>query len=177
MEHEEALKRRREYNSRTWSQESKDSDPTLGRTGLSEIQNSTVNSRTRSPGQELAIPAEARTSLEADGFIFEDANVPTTTPRYSPPSKRTIMDKWSALGNRRRAFHQGDEENNEKRPFAGTWRDGLGLKGWTTGRSGRFGRSGRKESANNKVRDWRQTTMHAAPQHDDSEWVGGNLLL
>lgn len=178
VEHEEALKRRREYNSRTWSQESKDNSLTLGRNGLSEIKNaSTVNSRTRSPGQDPVITNEARTSTEADGFIFEDANVPPATPRYSPPSKRTaIMDKWSALGNRRRAFHQGDEENNEKRPFAGNWRDGLGLKGWTTGRSARFGRSGRKEIANNKVRDWRQQTTHA-PQHDDSEWVGGNLLL
>ncbi|KAG6993810.1 serine threonine kinase [Physcia stellaris] len=177
IEHEEALKRRREYNSRTWSQESKDNDPTLGRTGLAEIKNaSTVNSRTRSPGQDSLVMPEARTSFDTDGFIFEDANAPTTAPRYSPPSKRTIMDKWSALGNRRRAFHQDNEENNEKRPFTGNWRDGLGLKGWTTGRSGRFGRSGRKEIANNKVRDWRQST-HATSQHDDSEWVGGNLLL
>ncbi|CAF9922588.1 MAG: hypothetical protein HETSPECPRED_005095 [Heterodermia speciosa] len=176
VEHEEALKRRREYNSRTWSQESKDSDPTLGRTGLSEIKNaSTINSRTQTPRQDSAIVTEEHPSAEADGFIFEDAIVAPVTPRYSPPSKRTIMDKWSALGNRRRAFHQGDEENNEKRPFAGNWRDGLGLKGWTSGRSGRFGRSGKKEMANNKIRDWRQTT-HVS-QHDDSEWVGGNLLL
>lgn len=176
VEHEEALKRRREYNSRTWSQESKDSGPTLGRTGLSEIKNaSTINSRTQTPRQDSAIVAEEHPSVETDGFIFEDATVAPATPRYSPPSKRTIMDKWSALGNRRRAFHQGDEENNEKRPFAGNWRDGLGLKGWTTGRSGRFGRSGKKEIANNKIRDWRQTT-HAS-QHDDSEWVGGDLLL
>ena len=176
VEHEEALKRRREYNSRTWSQESKDSDPTLGRTGLSEIKNaSTINSRTQTPRQDSAIVTEEHPNVEADGFIFEDAIVAPVTPRYSPPSKRTIMDKWSALGNRRRAFHQGDEENNEKRPFAGNWRDGLGLKGWTSGRSGRFGRSGKREMANNKIRDWRQTT-HAS-QHDDSEWVGGNLLL
>ena len=175
VEHEQALKRRREYNSRTWSQESKDSDPTLGRVGLSEIKNaSTVNSRTRSPGQDLPAANTEITSTENDGFIFENANTSPTTPRYSPPSKRTIMDKWSALGNRRRAFHQGNDENNDKRTLTGNWRDGLGLKAWT-GRTGRLGRSGKNESTNNKVHDWRQTTH--APEHDDSEWVGGNLLL
>ena len=176
VEHEEALKRRREYNSRTWSQESKDSDPTLGRIGLSEIKNaSTVNSRTRSPGQEVAATTTNRMSMEADGFVFEDAVPSPTTPRYSPPSKRTIMDKWSALGNRRRAVHQADVENNEKRILTGNWRDGLAFKNWT-GRTGKLSRSGWKESATNKVRDWRQTTH--APQHDDSEWgVEGNLLL
>ena len=176
VEHEEALKRRREYNSRTWSQESKDSDPTLGRIGLSEIKNaSTVNSRTRSPGQEIAATTTNRISTEANGFVFEDAAVSPMTPRYSPPSKRTIMDKWSALGNRRRAVHQADVENNEKRTLTGNWRDGLAFKNWT-GRTGKLGRSGWKESATNKVRDWRQTTH--APQHDDSEWgVEGNLLL
>ena len=174
VEHEEALKRRREYNSRTWSQESKDCQPSLGRTGLSEIKNaSTINSRTHSPAQVLPVASPGRISTEADGFIFEDANVLPTTPRYSPPSKRTIMDKWSALGNRRRAFHHGDEENNDKVKLTGTWRDGLGFKAWA-GRSGKLGRSSRKEMTN-KVRDWRQTTH--ATQHDDSEWVGGNLLL
>lgn len=169
VEHEEALKRRREYNSRTWSQESKDSDPTLGRIGLSEIKNaSTVNCRTRSPGEELAATTANRTSTDVDGFIFEDGTVSPTTRRYSPPSKRTtIMDKWSALGNRRRAVHQNDEENCDKRTLTGNWRDGLGLKNWTS-RTARLGRSGRKESATDKVRDWRQTTL--ASQHEDSEW-------
>lgn len=34
------------------------------------------------------------------GFIFEDD--PTLTPKYSPPTKRGLIDKWAALGEKRR---------------------------------------------------------------------------
>ena len=172
VEHEEALERRREHNSRTWSQDSKDSDPILGRVGLSEIKNSsTVNSRNRSATQDQVDIS----SPEADGFVFEDAAIPPSTPRYSPPSKRTIMDKWAVLGNRRRAVNQSTDVKNTKRASTGNWRDGLGLKVWS-GRSGWSGKSGRsgKESVNDKVREWRRDSH--APKRDhsgDLEWVGG----
>lgn len=48
---EDALQSRREHNSRSWSQESKDDDPTIRRGGLAELKSSSfVNTRTRSPG-------------------------------------------------------------------------------------------------------------------------------
>ena len=48
---------------------------------------------------------------EDDLFVFEepcpprDRSPPPAQPRYTPPSRRDIMDKWAALGNRRRAYN------------------------------------------------------------------------
>lgn len=179
MEEKEALKHRREYNSRTWSQESKDSDPTLIRAGLSELHNpAAVNSRTQSPPQNASM-------ISLDGVVEKDAfpegvKTPKTTPRYSPPSKRTILDKWAALGNRRRAYNHGDNSSSEasrKRFNNGTWRNGLGLKVFS-GNVG-WGSSGKdKVRVENKVQDWRRDThaYHQQYQRDDHgefEWVGG----
>lgn len=180
LEHEEAVKRRRAYNSRSWSQESKDDDPTLRRVGLSELKSSSaVNSRTRSPKDN-----QQATSMdgvnENDGFFFEDVVAPRTTPRYSPPSKRTIMDKWAALGNRRRAYQGTDSSLNSsrKRTSMGNWRDGLGLKVFSGNMSWGAGKD--KDREEKRIRDWRRD---AHPHHqqqqlrvDDPsefEWVGG----
>lgn len=171
-EHEHALKSRREQNSRTWSQDSRGNDVTItGRAALSEINaSSTVNYRTASPHQ-----GQATSPHEVDGFVFEDAALPAHSPRYSPPSKRSIMDKWAALGNRRRAANPASEESNNKKAMSGNWRDGLGLKVWSgmSTRSGKFTRP-QKESVNSKVRDWRQE-LHVQQPSDsgDLEWVGG----
>ncbi len=182
LEHEKALEQRREYNSRSWSMESKDSDPTLRRTPLSELKiSSATNSRTNSPRHD-----EASNSLDgandvndSDHFVFEDVAPPT--PRYSPPSKRTIMDKWAALGNRRRAFRQSadafPDTTSKKRATTGGWRGGLGLKVWS-GNVG-FGSWDRKENAGNKVQDWRRdnqktrSTEGIVEDSGDHEWVGG----
>ncbi|MCJ1224065.1 hypothetical protein MMC12_000708 [Toensbergia leucococca] len=168
---EEVIEQRREYNSRSWSQESKDSDPTIRRNGLSELKGSSiVNTRTQSPQDP-----ESRVSMdgvnENDGFFFEDLSV---SRRYSPPSKRVDMDKWAALGNRRRAYHQSVSDSPEpvrKRSNNGNWRSGLGLKAW----SGNTGGWDKKDIVSAKVRDWRRED-HPAQQRDDeadAEWVGG----
>jgi len=170
IEHEEALERRREHNSRTWSLDSKDSDPTLGRI-VSDKKSPGTNPEAARPNQE-----QAKISCpETYGFVFEDAAMPPSTPRYSPPSKRTILDKWAVLGNRRRAVNESSEVIEKKRASTGNWRDGLGLKVWS-GRSGWSGKSGRarKDSMNDKVRDWRRDG-HASKRDStgDLEWVGG----
>lgn len=173
VEHEEALERRREHNSRTWSQDSKDEDPTLGRIGPSEVKSSPTTGSGN--GNVNRSEKQAKTpSLEADGFVFEDAAVPPSTPRYSPPSRRTILDKWAALGNRRRAVNQSPDANNTKRTTTGNWREGLGLKVWS-GKSGWSGMSGRarKESMNEKVREWRRESHTTKRDSGDLEWVGG----
>ena len=182
MEHKKAFEQRREYNSRSWSMESKDSDPTLRRTPLSELKVfSAGNSKSNGPLYE-----EAGHSLdgtvdisEGEHFVFEDIAPPT--PRYSPPSKRTIMDKWAALGNRRRAFHQSTDAcpdtTSKKRANTGNWRGGLGLKVWS-GNVG-FGVWDKKENAGNKVKDWRRDTQktrsrdRVVEDSGDHEWVGG----
>ncbi len=171
VEHEEALKRRREHNSRTWSLDSRASDPTLGLVVLPEKKAPSTN-----PEAAMSSLEHSKSSCpEADGFVFEDAAFPPSTPRYSPPSKRTILDKWAVLGNRRRAVNHSPDVNEKKRASTGNWRDGLGLKVWS-GRSGWSGKSGRarKESMNDKARDWRRDS-HASKRDStgDLEWVGG----
>ena len=168
VEHEEALKRRREHNSRTWSQDSKDSDPTIGRTGLSELKDSSALNA--AAGRASEKPKNVP-SPDTRDFVFEDVAIPPSTPRYSPPSRRTIMDKWAALGNRRRAANHSPDVNNSKRTITSNWRDGLGLKVWS-GKTGWSGR-GRKESMNDKTRDWRQNSPTPKRDSGDLEWVGG----
>ncbi|KAL9601708.1 MAG: hypothetical protein Q9219_002319 [cf. Caloplaca sp. 3 TL-2023] len=202
VEAEEALSKRREHNSRTWSFESNNEDITIGRNPLPEAKTpSSANARTIKP-HEKDFPEAVNDHEE---FVFEDAVAPqSTTPRYSPPSKRncspprrSIMDKWAALGNRRRAYHEGDgnvtPQPSRKRGNAGvSWRDGLGFKAFSSNIS--FGGVGsgkaRKDSLNSKVRNWRrdgcvqqqqlqhqdhstQKDIEAAGTCNDPEWVGG----
>ncbi|KAI4213718.1 MAG: hypothetical protein LQ351_003684 [Letrouitia transgressa] len=193
VEHEEALQKRREHNARTWSQESKDEDLTLKRPGLSEIKSSSaINSRTQSPHHQSNLPAD---DGHGDGeFVFEDAVGLHSTPRYSPPSKRqvsppakrSIMDKWAALGNRRRNFQDNDgdvtPQGNRKRTLAvGSWRDGLGFKALSNNYGWGGERKSRQGNSHSRMRNWRRDAhAHAHQQqkeHDgdpnDFEWVGG----
>lgn len=188
MKREEVVDKRREYNSRTWSQESKDNDPTLHRSGLSEIKDSSANARTQSPHQLKR--ATTDTVNDSDVFMFEEA-----APRYSPPPKRnfspalkrgitqdstpkrSIMDKWSALGNRRRQYNHGPEsmpETSRKATNTGNWRTGFGLKVFSG--NGGWDKGSRKENVDAKVRDWRRDA-HAKTSReslDDVEWVGAS---
>jgi len=174
-EHEHALQSRREQNSRSWSQESKDDDPTIRRVGLAELKNSSfVNTRTRSP--ELNGGNANGTGFDGvnqnDGFFFED-RAPPTTPRYSPPPKRSVMDKWAALGNRRRASQSNNTPGSAKRFAMGSWRRDVGLDSGNDG-----GVWDRKTNVRSSVKDWRRDN-HRQQQHlqrdegGDHEWVGG----
>ncbi|KAL2134233.1 hypothetical protein VTI74DRAFT_738 [Chaetomium olivicolor] len=114
-EEEEAkqLQVRKEMNSRTWSHESNaapspavDNDDTP-RQGLSPATKSAslVNDENKIPSIDEAF----RTSFdsETDGLFFCEEHPVKEEPRlpqHSPPSRRTKMDKWAALGERRRAF-------------------------------------------------------------------------
>lgn len=199
MEAEEALNKRREYNSRTWSQESDNVDATVRRSALSEIKTSDSNSEMHGAGDKQS----PHGLDDHEDFVFEDGASSPPMPRYSPPTKRTIsppvrrgiMDKWAALGNRRRAYHDGDgdmtPQPGRKRSSmtGGSWRDGLGFKAFSSNIG--FGSSGngrdRKDSFNSKVRNWRREGQQqkqpghlhhlkereAAETSTDSEWVGG----
>ncbi|MCJ1275572.1 hypothetical protein MMC21_003375 [Puttea exsequens] len=190
VEGEEALEKRREHNSRTWSQESKDNDSTLRRSGLSEMHDNSLNERTPRPQPAQLATMDNRS--DHDVFIFDEA-----TPRYSLPTKRSSpppkqsskLDKWAALGNRRRQYQNQSTESlpiespRKRANSVNNWRAAFGLKvfsgngGWNGARD----RSNRKENAVAKVRDWRRNT-HAQQQRpqvredvgDDLEWVGGS---
>lgn len=111
------LQTRKEMNSRTWSQESRsapshaDDSEDTPRQGLSPVTKtaSLANDENRIPSIDGAFsPSAADEDLEADGLFFYEApparEEPRLPTRHSPPSKRNDMDKWAALGERRRAY-------------------------------------------------------------------------
>jgi len=107
----------KQLNSRTWSQDSKvgggdENDDNTPRQGLSPATKSVAIDIKVSTSMDNTISSNIDDDLVADGFFFHDAPTgKTTTPppqnpaRYSPPSKRSApLDKWAALGERRRAY-------------------------------------------------------------------------
>jgi serine/threonine protein kinase len=102
------------------------------RQGLTEMKNPAIvnNSRNRTP-DAVRDPHVS----EHTGFIFEDdeLNAPATpvTPgnsRYSPPPKRSTVDKWAALGERRKGYPTPSKTPKDssapprKRSRATSWR-------------------------------------------------------
>ena len=133
---EEEEDARRAFNGLNFSQESIDEDPTIHRSTLFKTRDeSFVNVSTIGSQIDSFNDSSDGLNKENEGTLTA---VPTATPRppnspsYSPPSKRSIMDKWAALGNRRRGFTNESKEkagNDRKRALAsGSWRRGLSLK-------------------------------------------------
>jgi serine/threonine protein kinase len=110
-EQEEAkqLETLKEMNSRTWSHDSKLDEFASNdtpRQGQSPVAKSAV---INIPTIETTISDDIDGDLVADGFFFhetpapaKDNNLPKTA--YSPPSKSDGLDKWAALGERRRGI-------------------------------------------------------------------------
>ena len=176
---EVTLQQRREQNSRTWSQNSK-TDTTVQRSGLSEITDSAANARASRPKDSK--PRTSNESTNDEMFSFEDTPPRKSSPKPTTesPLSKTLMDKWAALGNRRRQFRQGEEapvEDNKKRIITGSWRNGFGLKVFSSGAGGWDKGERRKEMAHAKVLDWRKNTHTPQVQSTedlgwDIEWVG-----
>ena len=180
-QHEATLKERRAQNSRTWSLDSK-ADTTVQRSGLAAVSDADINRKIHS--SEKARPRISRDS-SSEVFSFEESTSKLSHNQTSESSlsKRNIMDKWVALGNRRRQMKQSEEEAAEthrsrKRTLTGNWRTGFGLK-VRSGGNGAWDKGGSKQTANAKVLDWRKNT-HAPQQQPmedlgwDIEWVGGH---
>lgn len=155
------------------------------RGGLAELKNPAIvnNSRSRSPKTNRA----AEHVSQQTGFIFEEHT--PTAPKYSPPSKRSIIDKWAALGDRRRGQHtqpqptptpqksvkspkqsQPTPNSARKRSRTGSWRRPIH---WGPSHEN-FGVWERKDNWS-LSKDWRQHPNHFAHHDDigDLEWVGG----
>lgn len=117
-EEEEAarkIKLRQMHNSRTWSHESElEVHPLQKHCSVDQL-----SLRDISKG-EVALE-EKKTDIDgdsiADGFFFQDLTSDYTasqlSPRYSPPYKRNDLDKWLALGERRRAHIGSQGSGNE----------------------------------------------------------------
>ncbi|RAL62306.1 hypothetical protein DID88_004872 [Monilinia fructigena] len=115
--------------------------------------------------------------LFADGFFFHDTPTQQHSPRYSAPSKRTAFDKWSALGDRRRAYAGApDSERSIPRRNVGLGFTGLGASSWDAKSSIVIKDKGREcPWARAKGRDHHHQEKRKDKPSDlgDLEWVGG----
>ncbi|CAM1510325.1 Fc.00g006600.m01.CDS01 [Cosmosporella sp. VM-42] len=179
---QQMVQTRQELNSRTWSSESKD-----------EAKVDKPEPVSLAHGIKGNIDDD---DLVADGFFFHDTPAlkqhVTITPRYSPPSKRSNMDRWAVLGERRRGQnaaldsnksadfqprrHFGIGYNNSKSYEAGVWDHYNHQHHNNNNNNFNLNKLGTKEKVKecpwNKGRDWnwRQNRRHDL---GDVEWVGG----
>jgi serine/threonine protein kinase len=123
-EAEKQFKARQMQNARTWSHESTREDDTIRQGGpLEPKSGSFVNISKMTVGMGRMAANDIDGDLVADGFFFHDTPQKTvqlpSSPRYSPPSKRTSFDKWSALGERRRAYTGSSESDKSPELWKG----------------------------------------------------------
>ncbi|KAI8953994.1 kinase-like protein [Xylaria longipes] len=104
----------KELNSRTWSHDSTtDVDATIVQRDLASNLGPTSDKQPKASPASDTISNDIDEDLVADGFFFEHPiavkQPAQSPPRYSPPSKRNDIDKWAALGDKRRAFAPATE--------------------------------------------------------------------
>lgn len=150
---EMALNERREQNSRSWSHESTTVDGRSSPTaGLREPSSTSIlNSRSR-PVQSPASKSSDSLDKPPKSETFATApKVVSFTPQTSP--KKSSLDKWAALGDKRRNFKPSERSLESKRfPNNMTWR-----KDWGLGSSGfDYGSWAKKESFTSPDRRRRQ---------------------
>ncbi|KAG4027721.1 hypothetical protein MFRU_027g00140 [Monilinia fructicola] len=187
MEEEEELgtqlKARQMANSRTWSHESKNDEDKTRRSPLEPHTSSFVNIPRVAAGRTAAHDVDE--DLIADGFFFHDTPTQQHSTRYSPPSKRTAFDKWSALGDRRRAYAGASDSERSieawktqsiPRRNVGLGFTGLGAGSWDAksnivikdkGRECPWGRAKGRDHHHQEKRKDKQSDL------GDLEWVGG----
>ncbi|KAI0901755.1 kinase-like protein [Annulohypoxylon nitens] len=184
----------KELNSRTWSQESKEATrtPKQDQVSLHQAPASDNEKPEASPVNDT-ISNDIDGDLVADGFFFHEPvaveQPQDFPPRYSPPSKRNHLDKWEALGERRRAVTGASEPRSpdfstkSRRPFGyginnlqgvGTWDHANQQHINTNSHQHKWNRDIRATSREcpwNKGRDW---NWRKERRHDlgDMEWVG-----
>jgi serine/threonine protein kinase len=123
-ENEDAhLQERREHNARSWSQDSKDAEIPVPPADLFDRQSSSLV-KSRSPSHPSAstesLPLPSKDMDSENATPVSHARIPPF--RYTPP-KRSNLDKWAALGDRRRNFRPKEEPRLKKqRSMNLTWR-------------------------------------------------------
>ncbi|PTB71384.1 serine/threonine protein kinase, AGC family [Trichoderma longibrachiatum ATCC 18648] len=171
----------KELNSRTWSHESTHDQSAQ---------------KTEPVATAHVIKGDVDDDLVADGFFFHEASPPTAhhaftiTPRYSPPSKRGNggnIDKWAALGERRRGQNTIGVEPEKSPGWKQRRHLGLGYSYNSNAghfhhqfnnhnnksyEAGGYNKDRLKENSWTKAKDWnwrkdRRTDL------GDVEWVGG----
>ncbi|OLN81660.1 Serine/threonine-protein kinase ksp1 [Colletotrichum chlorophyti] len=174
----------KELNSRTWSHDSKadkDENDAVDATPIA-----TTPQRTSHIDSHKLIHHDIDSDLATDGFFFQESTPPKSKPtvqtQHSPP-KRDGVDKWAALGERRRA-HTGSSYTQKSPDFSRQQRT-IGL-GYNIHAAGVWDHNGNhnnhhkspkekvKDCPWNKGREWhywrREKRSDLAA---DVEWVGG----
>lgn len=191
-EEEEAgkqLKARQMQNARTWSHESRSEDDTIRQGGPLEPKSaSLVNIQKLNTETARTAANDIDGDIVADGFFFHDTPtppkaVPQLPPRYSPPSKRNPLDKWSALGERRRAYTGTSESEKSPELWKSRRNVGLGFTGLGAGIWDNKANTVIKDKGKecpwirdrDRVRDHHTRRSRDRQQVDlgDLEWVGG----
>lgn len=125
---------RRRFNGLNWSSESIDEDVTIRPSALSNMEKpGLIDSRDPSPLKDVFGVSDGDSSENLGSF----EHLPKTAyklPAYSPPIKHSnsFLDKWAALGNRRRAFNSSSERDEKhdtgrkRTNTGGIWRRGFG---------------------------------------------------
>ena len=168
-EEEEEEDARRRFNNRNWSTDSIDEDVTIRPSGLSEVHDPSVtNARTQSPPNGLGVFADG--SVEDFSFVSETkASTPPESPIYSPPAKRSVLDKWAALGNRRRAAKVESEDKvvdtRKRTNTVGSWRRGFNIKAFSGSAGLGFGRGNGDWNGNETGVNW-----NGAPSYGAAAW-------
>jgi hypothetical protein len=173
------MKNRREQNSRTWSQESKEHTPVPAGVLTESKSHSSVNvRRNRAPrGKPYSPIKTSHSPNESEPFSWR-------RPAQRSPVKPVSSDKWAALGNKRRNVQPEPQKPAipiKKRSMT----TGSRKKPSTFGSSG-FDYSGlrRRDSRekDNRTRpvwmdqDWRQHPKPVVSDEEDHEWVGGDVF-
>ncbi|KAI1867071.1 hypothetical protein JX265_007647 [Neoarthrinium moseri] len=179
-EHARQVQALKELNSRTWSQDSKENATPTPHDQASD------DKPVLSPVHDT-FSDDIDGDMVADGFFFHESVVveqPSPSPeRYSPPPKRSDVDRWAALGEKRRAYTNTSEQkrpdlfSKSREPF------GLGFTNQHTSPTGlkdynnynHHGNKWNKEGNTtrgcpwNKGRDW---NWNRREKRQDIGWVG-----
>ncbi|RAH64429.1 putative serine/threonine protein kinase [Aspergillus aculeatinus CBS 121060] len=129
-----AYQQRREQNSRSWSHESSTPELRGPLTGLHEVvSNSLLNVR----AQQLETSHEDTEKFVSKSWDPRAGITAIKTPPQSPDSspQKSSLDKWSALGDRRRNFKSPETSSGKKFSSNMSWRKdwGLGSSGFDYG--------------------------------------------
>ncbi|GAP87472.2 putative serine threonine protein [Rosellinia necatrix] len=180
---EEEEERTRQHNDRTWSHDSKVGEVLAPQDPVSD-QAPEIDEHHEISLVNDTISNDIDGDLVADGFFFHEPitikQASQSPPRYSPPSKRNAVDKWTALGERRRAFAPASEPKSmdfspkSRRHFGYNLHYGIGMGIWENSNHLNH-KWNRDQSISrgcpwNKGRDWNWRDK----RHDfgDAEWVG-----
>ncbi|KAJ5573654.1 uncharacterized protein N7459_008081 [Penicillium hispanicum] len=128
-----ALQQRREQNSRSWSQESQDTRLPDTLAGLRELDSALPKDEPHAPvTQPTSTRVTRAKSLDADSDTGTNSSTPRPVVRQLSP-KKSKMDKWSELGDKRRNFKTRELFGPQR--ASNTWRRdwGLGSSGFDHG--------------------------------------------